>query len=333
VDLSDYMDRQYSVDRAMVKEIQLQTDRALETLVKTNLGQQGWPYALTNGDSLDAAPFSESTAAMILHAVAVEYGVIPDSVLVPRTLPGMARAGDGKKRKSKDIFKLLCEGTSALIDAISKTAAEAGGTFLTSSKTWGKDSPLTLTWVYELLEADDLKADGVLDKKKSGQVRTKIKDIAKDRIKSLIEDPASVGLQFNSDEGFSVPHPFVLLRSLQLAKVVGTERWSELQSGNLPSAFLNQLHTELSNSAIKDGGFDPACLVFALEGLLMLNPDAITDAVLQRVIDILSSATGVATHWQPVHPVVATCRCDRARLHPSSAKCRSCQFVPPNLQS
>ncbi|WP_006245927.1 AAA family ATPase [Mycolicibacterium tusciae] len=307
MDVSDYLDRRYSLDRAMVTEVQLQTDRALETLLKTNLGQDGWPYSLTDGNSLQRDEFSESTAAMILHAVAVEYGVITDSVLVPRTQSGMVRTGDGKKRKpeavskllrdGETVSKLLRDGTTALIKDF------PNGDYLTSSKTWGHDSPLTLTWVYELLKAN------VTDDTQVGPVLARIATLADQWIKVLIDDPASMVLKFtpNGDD-YPIPHTFVLLRALQLTQAVRPERLAELQLKKLPSVFLNQLHTELSNSAIQDGGFDPACLVFALEGLLILNRDAITDSLLQQVVDILGKAPAVVTHWQPVRPLVVNKR-------------------------
>lgn len=307
MDRNDYLDRQYLIDRAMIKEVQLQTDRALRTLLETNLGDGDWPDALANGVELGRGDFSQTAVAMILHAVAVEYGKISDSVLVPRTLPGMIRTGDGGIRGPNDQFdkpersviELLRNGTTALVKNFS------GRGHLTSSKTWGKDSPLTLTWVYELLKAGIIDKAKVADTQLAAKTRQRIEDKVEHLIILLVEDPASVKLDLTSTEDYAVPHPFVLLRSLQLVKVVKPERWSDLQTGLLPSVFLNQLHTELSNSAIQDGGFDPASLVFALEGLLMLNPDAITDSVLQQVTDTLGRKPYVANHWQPVRPLVA----------------------------
>ena len=302
MDQNDYLDRQYPIDRAMIKEVQLQTDRALTTLLETNLGGGDWPDILANRVTLTKGRFSQSAVAMILHAVAVEYGKIPNSVLVPRTLPGMIRSGDGEIRDPDDQFgepkrtvtELLHSGLTALIQSFHS------GDYLTISKTWGKDSPLVLTWVYELLKSD------IIDEKISAPIRQTIEDIAKEWIDKALKAPASLKLKLTSKDDHPVQHPFVLLRCLHLAKAVDTKRWSELQQlDKVPSVFLNQLHTELSNSVIQDSGFDPACLVFALEGLLFLNPDAITDAVLEQVTNTLGHAPYVASHWQPVRPLVA----------------------------
>jgi hypothetical protein len=311
MDRNDYLDRQYAIDRATLKEVQLQTDRALGTLLETNCGGADWPYTLANSVKL-AGDFSQSVAAMILHAVAVEYGKISDSVLVPRSLPGMIRAAGGELRKpeaeydksKRTALKLLSNGTKALVQNLTS------GDYITISKTWGKDSPLTLTWVYELLKADVIDDSSVddVDRAKVRELIKHIEDKADQWLNGLIKDPASVKLDLTSADDYPVDHPFVLLRALQLTKIVRADRWPELQLGNLPSVFLNQLHTELSNSAVQDGGFDPACLVFALEGLLMLNPDAVTDSVLHQVTDTLGRAPYVATHWQPVRPLVANDR-------------------------
>ena len=304
MDLSDYLDRRYAVDRAMVKEVALQTDSALETLLETNLGRRGWPYSLTNGQSLKSDPFSQSTAAMILHAVAVAYGVISDSVLAPRVEPGMVRTAKGKKRKPADVKNLLSNGASALISELNATSARTHGRALTVSSTWGVDSPLTLTWIYELLNETD-----VVDRTESQPILIKVRKLAKKRIDALVKDPTLVDLEFESTDSYPVEqHPFILLRSLQLAQAVGIDRSFDLQFGKLPSIFLNQLHAELSNSEIQDGGFDPACLVFALEGLLIISPEAITDSILHQVVEVLGRAPSVATHWQPVRPLVANKR-------------------------
>jgi hypothetical protein len=307
MDQNDYLGGQYLIDRAMIKEVQLQTDLALRTLLETNLGDGVWPDTLENDVTLAGGRFSQTAVAMILHAVAVEYGIISNSVLAPRTLPGMVRTGDGGIRgpegkfdePKRPVIDLLRNGTIALLKNLSSAD------YLTSSKTWGKDSPLTLTWIYELLKADIVDKTNVGDTQLAANTRQKIEERVEQLINGLVSNPASVQLDLTSTDDYPVPHPFVLLRSLQLAKAVKPDRWSELQLGQLPSVFLNQLHTELANSIIQDGGFDPACLVFALEGLLMLNPDAITDSVLHQVTDTLGRTPHVANHWQPVRPLVA----------------------------
>ena len=71
----------------------------------------------------------------------------------------------------------------------------------------------------------------------------------------------------------------------------------------LPDVFLGQLHRELSNSAIRDGGFDPASLVFSLEALMLINADAVSEAVVEKVVHVLGSSASIGSHWRPVRPL------------------------------
>ena len=308
MDPSDYLDRQYYIDRSMVKEVQAQADHALKTLEKTYLGSGGWPYSAVNRKAL-AAKKSHSTPAMILHAVAVAYGVISESVLVPAI-----KTGTGKQRDPREVMPLIKSGTSALLQSLNVDDDKQP---MTTSGTWGSDDPLTLTWLYEVLKTN------VVDDPQAERARQRIKTLAEQRVDALIDDPDSPILNLGTGGEGQVRHPFALLRSVQLASAVGAKRWSELRLSKVPKVFLDQLHTELSNNAIRDGGFDPACLVFALEGLLILNSEAVTDAVLEQVVKVLADAPIVGTHWRPVRPLFAK---DRGFvLLPQSV--RSCEFV------
>lgn len=297
MDLSDYLDRRYATDLLSVEQVQTQADGALATLKATNLGVKGWPYALANGQQpTEPHTLSQSTVAMILHAMAVAHGVIRNSVLVPAV-----RTGTGVYRKDADVRQLLATGLSALI-------AELGApgdvlldkVSLTTSTTWGPDDPLTLTWLYELLEA------GVVDDVQAEPYRRAIQHLADKRIMQLINAPRSMPLTPLTTDERPVAHPFPVLRSVQLAKVAGVAQFPFLALSALPDVFLEQLHRELSNSAILDGGFDPASLVFSLEALMLINADTVSEAVVEKVLAVLGSTPSVGSHWRPVRPLSVT---------------------------
>jgi adenylate kinase family enzyme len=297
VDLSDYLERRYAVDRSAVDEIQALTDRALHTLVTIPFGDHGWPYELTNGEPLrPPRELSHSTVAMILHAVAVAYGVISVSVLVPAV-----RTGTAARPLTTEVSKLLTTRTNSLVDSLGDP--EHAGTencHLTESATWGHDDVLTLTWLYELL------GTGLVETKKAASAKHAIEKIATGLVEGLMAHPQSAELTSGRSDKYAIDHPFLMLRCVQLAKAIKYPRWPDISFSELPGAFLAQLHGELSNSAVRDGGFDPACLVFALEGLLLINPDAVSEAVLERVVAVLGSAPSIGSHWRPVRPIDAT---------------------------
>ncbi len=61
---------------------------------------------------------------------------------------------------------------------------------------------------------------------------------------------------------------------------------------------------QLAVSQIDDGGFDPASLVFALEGLLIIDRSGISQALIDRVAEVLGATP--APYWRPVKPLAAT---------------------------
>jgi MoxR-like ATPase len=288
VDHTDYLQRRYVDDQSAAQEIRALTQRALKTLVDTPFGEFGWPYSLTNYKPLHPArKLSHSTVAMILHALAVAYGKISKSVLVPAV-----RTGTGTEPYTDAVDKLLKKGTATLVADLGGPQQVEGE--LTRSSTWGSDDVLTLTWLYELLNA------GIDQSDKAQEAMATIRRLAEALMNSLRDDPQSAQLSSRPTR-----HPFVMLRTVQLAKAVGYAS-PGVSVSELPDAFLGQLHRELSINAIRDGEFDPACLVFALEGLLLVNAEAVSEALVDKIVSVLGSATSVGSHWRPVRPLDAS---------------------------
>ncbi|NKZ10754.1 ATP-binding protein [Mycolicibacterium septicum DSM 44393] len=297
MDLSDYLERRYATDLLAVEQVQTQADGALATLKATKLGPKGWPYSLVDREQ-PAQPntLSQSTVAMILHAMAVAHGVIKNSVLVPAV-----RTGTGVYRKGGDVRAILNTGLSALIGVLGAPAdVLLDKAPLTKSTTWGPDDPLTLTWLYELLAA------GIVDDEQAAPYRAAVGHLADIRLKQLIDQPRSMPLTPLATDERPVQHPFPVLRSVQLAKVAGAAQFPFLALSELPDVFLEQLHRELSNSAILDGGFDPASLVFSLEALMLINADTVSEAVVEKVVTVLGSSPSIGSHWRPVRPLSVT---------------------------
>jgi hypothetical protein len=66
--------------------------------------------------------------------------------------------------------------------------------------------------------------------------------------------------------------------------------------------FFNQLHQQISYSEIRDSAFDVAELVFALEGVLACDPEAVNEAVLERSLDIIRRVQDINPNWRPLRP-------------------------------
>ena len=70
--------------------------------------------------------------------------------------------------------------------------------------------------------------------------------------------------------------------------------------------FESALHDQLSFSAIPDSRFDPAELVFCLEGLLICAPEAVDNALFDRVLQVLAEKQSSSAHWRPNKPFIAS---------------------------
>jgi ATPase family associated with various cellular activities (AAA) len=66
------------------------------------------------------------------------------------------------------------------------------------------------------------------------------------------------------------------------------------------------LHDHLSFSAIPDSRFDPAELIFCLEGLLLCARDAVDQKLFGRVLEVLKDKQEESAHWPPNKPIYAT---------------------------
>ena len=156
---------------------------------------------------------------------------------------------------------MVPSASSVLFDACSA----AGEPFLKSG-TWGENDPLTLLWLYELLVADSGHSD----------LCAKVVNIAETRIDAAFKNPEQPVLLVKSG---AESHVFPLLRLVQLRRAISNNESSLPSSFESTSTeqiaewFENQIYTQLSLSEIKNSEFDPATLIFALQGRLTLLPN------------------------------------------------------------
>jgi adenylate kinase family enzyme len=70
--------------------------------------------------------------------------------------------------------------------------------------------------------------------------------------------------------------------------------------------FEKLLHEHLSFSSIPDSRFDPAELMFCLEGMLVCQRKTVDRTVFDRVLSVLSDAQKESPYWRPVKPFLTT---------------------------
>lgn len=321
------LDDEITQDRLSVESIRRLTEEAIGTLLASQLSDGAWPYELVAGAPVAENPkFSASTQAMILHALASSVGMIDGSALVPalQGTPPFAHLESKVRPRVVLGSKLLIEQIDAMKqstgpadasgDGGAPVAAPSAAPLVSRSATWGLDDPLTLTWLWEVasgLEVEELDEE-------VAALKSRIAQAATDRLQAALATPPRPLLTtLEAPAGGSTagvhrhaapPHPFILLRVVQLAMCVGDQADlpTMVRHPALESLFRNALNQELANSSVQDGGFDPASLVFSLEGLTILNPDLVQENLLDRVLEVLASAQGTGSHWRPVRPIEST---------------------------
>jgi hypothetical protein len=256
----------------------------------------GWPYELKDAETTKRpiAP-STTTHAMILHAMAANAGLLPKSILAPDT----HRRSEGNQGLSHSI----AFGIHWLVDEMRKHPLKDPTAF-TYSPTWGTDDPLTLMWLLELLDAE-------LDVSELRDFRDNLHNVCRSRVAEALSQPSNPVLK--TDHAAAVLHTFPLLRIIHIreylrrsATSVGKADTAKASTRVTEDLLLTQLHKQLSYSEIGDSGFDPAQLIFACEGLVILREGSLTTALLQRVKQVLQLVAERDHFWRPARPITVT---------------------------
>jgi hypothetical protein len=249
-----------------------------------------WPYELIDGESV-APPdnFSVSTTAMIIHACLVSIGDIRTSVLVPKTGSWRPVSPPPSLRHRLDT-------------STRRLYAKCGGSneSLTTSTTWGDNDPLTLTWIYEIMKSSR--------PVKNDELEMRLIEVIRSRIDQAFEHPENVVLSNIANGPRAVPHVFPLLRIVQLRDALKTNKdlgssITRQSTEVVEDWFSNQLNTQLSLSDIPNSEFDPASLVFALEGLLSIGGHQVNELLVKRTLAVMRENASTGSYWRPVRPI------------------------------
>jgi adenylate kinase family enzyme len=262
-----------------------------------------WPYLIKRGEELRKG-FSYSTHSMILFVLtAIAHAVQPPSRKqdAPVLFPARIRT-PLKPKQIKEIVGLAAVAMDHLLDRV--TWKEK---ILVHSNTYGDNDPLTLSWLAELLLRPPAGSKPTLDIVPA--VRRAAVDVCKRGQESI-----SV-LSYSRDEDARPtenPHSFLWLRLVHLAKVAsrlgqpgepGEWRQSALEIPYITlRTFEDELHRQLGTFTIPDSRFDPAVLVFALEGALQFDSQAVSDGTIESVFRILEETQKGNSYWRPLTP-------------------------------
>jgi ATPase family associated with various cellular activities (AAA) len=291
----------YLDDKAEIERLQRIMDDVLGTFVRSYIPRYlDWPYEIVAGKASGPSN-STSTRAMIIFALGVALGTVKSSFLVPAVRSAQEVVSGKTLVRLK---KIVPEALEGLIQSLDQVSADDP---LTKSATFGRDDPLTLTWLLELLNAYPEIADKPIGT--SGDTHAaRARRVARKRVKSAFEAPADAILELNPAAHESViPHAFPLLRAVHLGRILERDSPERVTSNaKVRQALLDRLHLQLSLSSMPGSAFDAAELVFALEGYLDTEPEAKDLALVDRVFEILSERQLANEYWRPLRPLKVT---------------------------
>ena len=262
--------------------------------------KKGWPYEIIDREPVqNQENLSFSTNSMILFTMALSMGILKRSSLFPSNnhprelLKSPYHFNIGQYRDFEDTF------IKAFREIIRESVKKYGLDIkkpVTYSESFGDDDPLTLSWLTEIFANADSKMPSGrkiedINIKGFNQFRKKLAQRAYTMLKNAFNKPQEPFLQWKSQRQTrthksSVDHAFPLLRAVHLYSLLNQMTPSPI-GRILPNLkpillkkvrphFLSFVHQHLSYHDITNSAFDTAELVFSLEGLLLIDNEAMS---------------------------------------------------------
>ena len=159
--LESYLTGDILRDRADISRIETVLRETASTIAATFVGTH-WPYEVIRGIAPKRGPLSQSTTAMMIRAIDLILGAAGED---PNELSYVFEL---EKRLCERLQEIRNLSANALTTAINRR-----GKVQTTSKTYGRNDPLTLSFLAEIFRAkDDAGEDFKFPQIKSLRIRT-----------------------------------------------------------------------------------------------------------------------------------------------------------------
>lgn len=269
--LKEYQQGAYRTEKAELAEV-LSLIKKVIPLYDNVFLERYWPYKAQNNEKLHhykKGKYSISTNAMImamLISVREKIGLSSEKDSIEKNIDA-----------AKDEY---------FSNVLSKD------TFASSSESYGNNDPLNLFWAHILFKGS-----------KKDRFISSINDCIKNKVYKN-NKPVSLCKLLKLNNGSSIQaHSFIALYAYRCAILAGIE--DEIKEVYF-DFFELRLHQNLSFKSIPDSRFDPAELVFCLEGMLLSKKSSVSDEILHRVFEVLGEAQDTTPCWRPVNPIYAS---------------------------
>lgn len=311
-------------DIAAIERVLAETGDAILATFDAKFG--GWPYEIPDRRS-DRRKVSQSTLTMMIRAI----DLLRESRLAGAARPAFAfDIGEARGEKLDEIRPQALTLLSSEL-AESQKPRGAGVPEITVSPTYGRNDPLTLSFLAEVLSSpmgDDIAG------KKSDEEAARPTPEAKEGPENPASPEAAAPLP-HLDAARLVSAAMTAIDPVKsfrkyfdtdgIADAIRTDALSNafvplmavraharLHDGEFDGQnaylryFESTLHDHLSYSHVPDSRFDPAEMIFALEGTLRLSEQTIDPRLFDRILDVLEQAQQTSAHWRPSKPFLRT---------------------------
>lgn len=285
--LSDgiYRDRE---DIAAIERVLVETG---ETIAENfEVQTSDWPYEIRRQGVKTSRDFSQSTTAMMIRAIDLLRERAPGSA--PELYPfKLGALSETLEEQRKAAFKAPINGITSPKPDVSGPSTQSG--------TYGTNDPLTLSFLSEILLSSDSGTEQVRIFAKREAKRLRGYDPAKQILEFFKYPLPAAGEKKNTSTPLT--NAFIPLRVIRACRQVLDDCDSEAEA-NYFRYFESTLHDQLSYSAIPDSRFDPAELIFCLEGVLRLSEQSVDTRLFGRILEVLEAAQNTSAHWRPNKP-------------------------------
>jgi hypothetical protein len=301
--LEEYLADDYRRDLGDIRDLEEMLDCTANVFLYAQADDGRWPYSFNqNSGSEGGKEPSQGTQAMIAAALAR----LSDQGLLASGRP--AQLGP---LCNTEVQVSLHAGVQCLASAIKGELR---------SRSFGIDDPVTLSHLLDFLRSTKRSKHADWDKllKACAGAVTELLEIAKLdlRAETLLRHLPKVHSVFEGEKPNTVPgfepdyltNAFVPLRVVRsLADLAAIDDgFVKPDLKRFRRFFESTLHEQLSYSDIPDSRFDPAELIFCLEGLLLVAPNAVDDRLFNRAMNVLEAKQEESAHWRPNRPIYAT---------------------------
>ncbi|MFN3944263.1 MAG: ATP-binding protein [Allosphingosinicella sp.] len=329
--LEDYLAGDYHQDMDDIRELEETLERTANVFIYARAKDGTWAYELSRDNAAAAQEdrkVSHGTQGMIAAALAKMLG---DSRLPSGTLARL------RIKSKQDLKAALKIGLERLEDDVIRTGTLISGSF-------GRNDPITTSHISELRggaveDKVSARASKILNLASADLAALVRLDPNSDA--RLLPDLPAYTAKIRGVPAAQQPKQPKYLRNafvpLRIARIVaeaeesnvkifskydrtkstarGQVRKDPFRSATVAQStfkawyrrfFESTLHEQLSYSDIPDSRFDPAELIFCLEGLLIVSPRSVDERLMARVIDVLEARQDESAHWRPNRPLYAT---------------------------